>query len=113
AVESLAGERRVIGPVIDECPPECLLEEALGGREIARGVLDVVDFFVCGHRDLRTTGIASLNPSYAGGRGMPRNAFTVRRTKLELTSATPAWASRRSRRKREKCSRSPTAICSR
>ena len=51
-------------------------------------------------------------PQVAGS-GSPRIAFTVRSTKLEFTSPTPGRASTRSSRKREKCSRSATATCSR
>src|SRR5690606_28746532 len=48
------------------------------------------------------------NAAQPPGNGSPAWALTVRRTKLELTSATPESLSRRSSRKREKCSRSST-----
>lgn len=43
---------------------------------------------------------------YPFGSGNPLNVFTVRKTKLELTSATPLALRSLSNRKREKCSRS-------
>lgn len=51
--------------------------------------------------------------TYIRGNGNPRGAFTVRSTKLELTSAPPASARTLSSRKREKCSRSRTTTCNR
>lgn len=49
AVQAFVGEGGVIGTVVRESPAESGLEESLGGRQIAAGVFDVVDLFVCRH----------------------------------------------------------------
>src|SRR5690606_14252951 len=49
AIQTLVGEGDVLRPVILEMPAERLLEEALGGLDIARWIFDIVDLFVQRH----------------------------------------------------------------
>src|SRR3546814_3515500 len=84
-IQALSRESRVVGPVILERPAEGLFEEALRGVDIPRGILDVVDLFVCRHcclpgliaRDRKST---RLNSSHSSASSMTSPAVTKNKT---------------------------------